>query len=188
MTTKKTSFNRSQFMKERWRVAKEKQSFFEKLMPNEKASSKNFLGKSNPLDSRIEVIYISAQANYQSALGGIYTEPKTFKVITFKGLETENTIKNKTKSAFASMKMRGETFNSGFQSAIETHTKVDFDMIRGFEEIDDYKLSSDEYLKLSHGGIIVDGLDSGVKFSKNKNNKQKGDLRYKSDLDLSEFL
>lgn len=184
-----SKFNRTEFMIQKWTVAKNKEKIYRELSGDrEKHNSKEFLRNANPLDTLIEVYYVSTQANYQSGVGGIYTEPKTFKVIALKSFETQNTIQCATKTAFASMKISNDTFNPQFQKAIEKHTSVDFENIRGLEEVKEYKLSESEYSQLLSGNFIIEDLDKNVSFTKNKKGKGVDSKSYKAQLDLSGFI
>jgi len=79
------------------------------------------------------------------------------------------------------------TFNPGFQSAIENKTNVNFEKVRGLEEVDDVKLSSSDYDTLIRGDFVVQDLDKDISFKKNKKGS-KSDKEYKGKLDMSGFL
>lgn len=183
-------FNRSQFMKDRNELAKKRQKLYGSLNDREnetKIKYSDFLKKDNIVDKQIAVYYISTQVNYSSSGGGIYTDPKTFKVIALKSMETENSITRSSKNMFSNMVVSGGTFNPGFQDSIEKKTNVNFEKIRGLEEVDDIKLSSSDYDTLIRGDFVVQDLDKDISFRKNKKGS-KSDKEYKGKLDMSGFL
>ena len=182
------SMTRSQTVKNRWELAEKKQQLYTKFISDKNDFTKrDFYKKENPLDSSIKVYYVSAQANYMSSQGGIYTEPKTFRVIAIESNETPSNIIVASKVSFASMKINGQTFNPQFQRAIENNTDVSFDKIRGLEEVNE-KLTPAQYEKLYSGDFVVEGLDKGVKFAKNKKKGMEEKKKFRGELDLTFFL
>lgn len=184
-----SSFNRSQFLKDRWGLARQKQQTYNSLTDGQdkKFGVKEFFKRDNVLDRGIHIYFVSTQANYRSSEGGIYTEPKTFKVIGYTSPETENKIISSTNSAVASMIVAGNSFNPQFQSAIESHTKTSIDKVRGLEEVAGTSLSQAEYMALTQGTLLIRDLDKNIVFSKNHKGKSESKL-YKGTMDLSGFL
>lgn len=171
-------------MSNRWKVVKKKQNIYNNLT-GENLGSREFFKNDNKLDNQITIINVSAQANYDSQLGGIYTEAKTFEVIVISDFQEKNNILDKTKRAYGSMMLNGDSFNPQFQKEIERKTNVNFQEIRGFEQVKNKRLTSKDYDTLAMGGIVTNNLDKGINFSKNK--KGKRGKSYCAELDLTEF-
>ena len=178
----KSNFNRSQFMKSKWRETNKKVEIYSKISGEKVKDKRTFLSENNLLDNSIVTYEVSTQLNYQSSEGGLIIQPKTFTITAFRSHNIEKYIEQKTKSSLSSMRINGNSFNSGLQNAIEQKTKVDFKQIRGMEETKK-DLSSEEYTQLLNGQFIVTAIDDEVIFSKGSGSK-----KYKAKQDLSEFL
>ena len=174
----------SKSLSDRWANAKLKQRTYNELT-GEQLGSRDFFKNNNPLDNQIVIYDVSAQADYDSTQGGIYTQGQTFEVIMFKGFEDNARVEDKTKSAYGSMVVSGDTFNPNFQAAIENNTNVKMDQVRGLEEVRGRKLSKSDYDKLLQGGIVTNNLNANIKFTKNKKGNRGKD--YDAKLDLTEF-
>lgn len=176
-------FNRSSFMKSKWEVAHQKAKLYEKFSGDTTTSKKAFLStEDNPLDASIVTYDVTTQLNYQSDIGGLIIQPKTFRVTAFRSHMTEDNITGATKRSLSGMTLNGDSFNSGLQTAIESKATVEFDKIRGMEETKK-SLTIQEYNKLLSGGFIVTSISEDLTITKGKGGKS-----YKPKQDLSEFL
>ena len=174
--------------KQRWDLAREKKSIWEKYNPESEFGLKEFYKNDNILDENIEVYDISVQVNYNSNKGGLKIDSQTFQVISLKGLESSNNLNTNIKSAYGNMIFSdtGDTFNPAFQSAIERETKITPDEIRGLEQTEK-KLSSDDYTNLLNGRYIVKDLNQNLSATKNKKGNTSGS-KFDVELDLSNFM
>jgi len=173
--------------KERWEMARQKKSIWEKYNPKSEYKLKDFYKKDNILDQNIEVYDMSVQVNYDSSKGGLRIDSQTFQVITLKGLESSNNIDSNIKASYGNMIFTnsGDTFNPSFQSAIERETKITTNEIRGLEQ-SNKKLSNEDYVNLINGRYIIKDLNPNLTASKNKKGNKSGAFKVK--LDLSEFM
>jgi len=174
--------------KQRWDLAREKKSIWEKYNPESEFGLREFYKNDNILDENIEVYDISVQVNYNSNKGGLKIDSQTFQVISLKGLESSNNLNTNIKSAYGNMIFSdtGDTFNPAFQSAIERETKITPDEIRGLEQTEK-KLSSDDYTNLLNGRYIVKDLNPNLSATKNKKGNTSGS-KFDVELDLSNFM
>jgi len=174
--------------KQRWDLAREKKSIWEKYNPESEFGLREFYKNDNILDENIEVYDMSVQVNYNSAKGGLKIDSQTFQVISLKGLESSNNLDKSIKSAYGNMIFSdtGDTFNPAFQSAIERETKITPDEIRGLEQTEK-KLSSDDYTNLLTGRYIVKDLNPNLSATKNKKGNTSGS-KFDVELDLSNFM
>jgi len=178
-----TKFNRSEFMKTRWDTAQQKAKMYEQISGETDYNKKSFLSDTqNPLDQSIVTYDVTTQMNYQSPQGGLIIQPKTFQVTAFRSHIVKENIENKTKRSLSGMKINGDSFNSGLQSAIESKASVEFRDIRGMEETKK-TLSQQEYSQLLRGEFIVTSIDDDLTFTKGKGGK-----KYNAKQDLSEFM
>lgn len=174
-----SEFDRSNFMRERHRIAREQRKLYmEKLDKSEKPNYFDFLKNETPLEREIVSYLVSFQVSY-TGRDSIISTPQTFVVYGFKGQESE--IQKKTMNMVVDSK--GKKTNSNFHpntiEAVEDNTNV---MIkpRGLEH-SSQKLEHNKVRQFVENGYYVEGLDTELTF-KNKKNREG-----KMNLDLRHF-
>ena len=130
------SFDRSQFMRERWGRAEQNQKFYEELT-GETKSKREFFKTEDPLSSNIVMYEVSFQLDYSSPKSSLSIYgANTFRVYAFKPNNmTEDIIIQNTEDAVKDSK--GINTNNGFsvptQDKAISELKVNLSKFRGME-------------------------------------------------------
>jgi len=129
----------------------------------------DFLKNKTPLENQIVVYDVSFQISYSGNSESLISNMATFKVIGFRGNETQ--IKSNTMEMVLDSKgkVTRENFQPNTLNAVENSTQIDI-KARGLEE-STANLSNIELRNLIEHGNIVKELDETLKF-KNKKGRE----------------
>lgn len=173
-------FNRSEFMRERHALAKQQRDFFQDEF-GETPKYSDFLKSDTPLTSKIVTYEVSFQLSYRGETDHLNISPKTFKVTTFQGNESE--IYSRTMSMILDSKgvNTGHHFHPNtIEKAIEPNLNISI-APRGMEE-SQRRPTASEIKGVINSRFEVSNLDTTLGF-KNKRN-HKGEMK----LDVRHFL
>lgn len=175
MTNKKIGFNRSQWTKNRWKVAGEQQVLYnEKFKSN--ISKKEFYKTDNPLTQQVVKYKVTFEMKNKETGYKFFIPQGSYTIYALKGVENIDKIKHTTKGAIL------DKFIGGQQIYIDKKldVKVEEHKIRGLEE-EPLKYDEVDYELLKFKNSYT--LDR-PKLEINKISKSKNKSIFDYDLDI----
>lgn len=175
---RKLSVDRSELFKERHARAKEQFDLFKARYPNEDTKYSNFLRINTPLEEKIVTFEVSYQVSYRGTQDIMESTTKTFKVIGFRGQESE--IQSRTMNMVLDSKGAKTDYHLPVNSLRAMAQGFNVHILpRGMEE-SERKANQKEVQEVLEKGFSVSGLDTSFKF-KNKKGRtatMKHDIRH----------
>lgn len=182
------SFNRSEFLKELHNIAKQRRKFYAEKFPDKpKPAYSEFLKNDNPVDANIIVYEVSYQLSYESAKQGLKMKnPQTFTIYALAGIETSDSIYEKTKMMVLDMKgeKTGENLNLGTRAYFDINDDyLNIEVApRGLEKVESKRIVPKHYDNLLKGDFVVEQLDNKVSLTNKKNYSSR------MNLDIRHFM
>lgn len=127
--SRKTGFNRSQWAKNRWKIAREQQSLYnEKYKSN--TSSREFFKTKNVLTNNIVKYIVTYKMDNKAKDYEFFFPQGSYTIYSLKGLENENQLETNTKNSILSKFIGGQKkfIDDNVIVEVKEHT------IRGVEE------------------------------------------------------
>lgn len=173
--------SRSESLKLRHQRARQEFDFF-KDRYNEDVKYSDFLKEDSPLKSKIIVYDVSYQVSYRGSAESLLITPTTFRVIGFKGQETE--IQKRTMNMVLDSKGRVSKNNlsPNTLNMLDNELRNGIQVLpRGMEE-STARVNKEDVEKLYSSGFVVRDLDTTIKIKNSKGREGK------MDLDIRHFL